>query len=111
MDNNLVPIVLFIGIFATAISAIYYNNRRKERLTLIASGKDASIFGEPEKRKSSWSSLKYGMLAVGIGIGAIVGEIISSYTQMNVQTAYFSMILIFGGSALLIHHVIESKNK
>ncbi len=110
MDVNLIPIVLFAGVFATAISGIYFTNRRKERMSLIASGKDASIFGENEKKRSSWSSFKYGLLAVGLGFGAIVGEVLSKMTTINVQTAYFSMILIFGGLALLVHHKIESKS-
>ena len=52
IDSNLIPIVLFAGIFATIISGIYFGNRRKERMALIASGKEASLFNETEKKPS-----------------------------------------------------------
>ncbi len=109
IDSNLIPIVLFAGIFATIISGIYFGNRRKERMALIASGKEASLFNEAEKKPGSASSLKYGLLLVGLGVGALVGEMLTLASGINTQVAYLSMILLFGGISLLIHYKIAKQ--
>lgn len=111
IDNNLIPIVLFVGIFSTIISAIYFGNRRKERMALIASGKDASLFNEAEKKPGSASSLKYGLLLVGLGVGALVGEMLTLSSNINTQMAYLSMTLLFGGISLLIHYKIAKQTE
>ena len=110
IDSNFIPIVLFIGIFATIICAIYFSNRRKERMAMIASGKDASLFNEAEKKPNWASSLKYGLLLIGIGVGAIAGEILKLNSSINTQVAYLSMILIFGGISLLVHYQIAKQS-
>ncbi len=109
---DLVPIVLFGGIFATIISGIYFGNRRKERMALIASGKDASLFNEAEKKPRTPTSLKYGLLLVGLGVGALMGELLINLSSgINTQVAYLSMILLFGGISLLIHYKIAKQSE
>ncbi len=102
----IVPVAFFGMIFGIVVMVTYYRNKRIERTALIASGKDASIFNE--KEKSSWlSPLKYGIFLVGLALGFIVGDLLATSGAMNETVAYISMILLFGGIALLVFYLIS----
>jgi len=96
-----------ISFFAMVYGIVYLFMRRKERLALIEKGVDASIFEIPKK---SLSSLKWGMLLIGIGIGILLGKILSVYTSLEEEPAFFSMICLFGGIGLIIYHLIARKS-
>ena len=72
-EDVIVPVAFFGMIFGIVVLVTYYRNKRMERTALIASGRDASIFKEEEK-KSKINSLKYGIFLVGVAIGFIVGD-------------------------------------
>lgn len=105
MEDVLVPLVFFGSIAAIIISLSYYKNRRIERTALIAAGKEASIFdyGKPKH----YLSLKYGMLLVGVALGIIVGNAIAQSSGMPEEMAYISMMLLFGGSSLVLFYIIQ----
>lgn len=96
----LIPIALFAMIFGI----VYLIVRKKERLTLIEKGMDASIF---EMQKNGLSSLKWGLLFVGIGVGILLGRTLVAYSCIDEPAAYFSMICLFGGIALILFHIIS----
>jgi F0F1-type ATP synthase membrane subunit c/vacuolar-type H+-ATPase subunit K len=111
-------LVAFIALFATVFGIMYmhYTTRNKERLSLIEKGADASLFNMGKEGKSmfNWGkfTLKIGMLLTGIGIGIIVGAILESAAVFPSEEAgYFSMILIFGGLALVLFYLIDRKSK
>ena len=94
-----------IAFFAMVYGIVYLFVRKKERLALIAKGTDASIF-EPSKQPSS---LKWGLLFVGIGAGILLGKVLAVYTTLEEEPAFFSMICLFGGIGLIIYHLIANK--
>ena len=96
----LIPISLFAMIFGI----VYIIVRRKERLAMIEKGADPSIF---ERGKSSLSSLKWGMLFVGIGVGILLGKVFAAYSCLGEEASMFSMICLFGGLSLVIYHFVE----
>ena len=49
------------------------------------------------------------MLAVGVAIGILLGNILDEFTDMNDEAGYFSMIFFFGGLALVINYFLEKK--
>jgi hypothetical protein len=49
------------------------------------------------------------MLAVGIGIGILVGSLLDSYTALDEEVAFPSMIFLFGGGFLIANAMIEKK--
>ncbi|MCK9218750.1 MAG: hypothetical protein M0P47_01705 [Bacteroidales bacterium] len=103
MNNEfLIP----ISFFALVYGIVYLFVRRKERLALIQQGIDASIF---ESHKNQPSSLKWGLLLVGIGIGIILGKILAVYTTLDEEPAFFSMICLFGGLGLIFYHILAKK--
>ncbi len=102
MENTLVP----LGSFAMVVAIVYILARRKERLSLIQHGADASIL---KMDKASNSSLKFGLLMVGVALGILLGNVISETTSIQEEVAYFSMTLICGGISLLVYYGMMKK--
>lgn len=127
MDFIMVPLICAIT-FAAIYGVFELFVRRKERLTIIeklgdkiqASDLNGKIELPSFGRKLSFNSLKAGCLLAGIGLGLLVGfiistSIISSYADDHwfrgelMSTAYGASVLLFGGIGLLIAFVIEVK--
>ncbi|PWD99064.1 DUF6249 domain-containing protein [Marinilabilia rubra] len=106
----IVPVAFFAMIFGIIVLVTYYRNKRMERTALIASGRDASIFEEEEK-KSKISSLKYGIFLIGIAIGFMVGDSLAMNGVMSEGVSYISMVLLFGGIALLGFYLLTRKKR
>ena len=108
MEEVLIPLIVFSSIFG--IVYVFLNTRNKERLSLIEKGADASLFASKKNYKSNLT-LKFGMLAVGIGIGILIASILDTYTVLDEEVAYPSMIFLFGGLFLVGNAMIEKKDK
>ena len=101
MDQEmLIPIAFFAMVFGIVYIAI----RRKERKQLIEKGMDISLL---EPKHHAPTSLKWGMLFVGVGVGILLGKIFAAYTCLGEEASFFSMICLFGGLALVIYHFVE----
>jgi len=100
--------VLILGVIFSAIyGVIKLLVRRKERLIMIEKGANMpEIKGE----ESMFSALKFGIFFIGIGLGVLAANILCITTKLECQVAYFSMIFLFGGIALIIAHFIEKKD-
>ena len=107
-ESILIPLIVFTSIFG--IFFVWISTRNKERMALIEKGADASLFATKKKNYLNLT-LKFGMLAVGIGIGILMGSIISSYTMLDEGVAFPSMIFLFGGLFLVGNALIEKKDK
>jgi hypothetical protein len=105
MEGLLIP----LGFFASVVLVlyIYYTNRNKERMALIEKGADASLFKARPRTLPAFPTLKLGMFLVGIGVGILMGNIVETLTRLQPETAYFSMILLFGGASLIANFMIE----
>ena len=108
MEAVLIPLIVFASIFG--VFYVFLITRNKERLALIEKGADASLF-ESKKTHRSNLTLKFGMLAVGIGVGILIASILESYTVLDEEVAYPSMIFLFGGIFLVGNALIEKKDK
>ena len=107
-ESILIPLIVFTSIFG--IFFVWISTRNKERMALIEKGADASLFATKKKNYMNLT-LKFGMLAIGIGIGILMGSIISSYTMLDEGVAFPSMIFLFGGIFLVGNAIIEKKDK
>jgi hypothetical protein len=103
---DLTPVLVLGVIFGSIVMLVYLNIRKKERMSLIEKGADASIFAT--KTESS-PSLKWGIFLVGLGVGLLLGYLLEALTGMRAEVAYFSMIFLFGGIGLVIYYFIEQK--
>ncbi len=104
----LIPLIVFSSIFG--IFYVWISTRNKERMALIEKGADASLFATKKKNFTNLT-LKFGMLAIGIGTGILVGSLLSSYTALGKEVAFPSMIFLFGGLFLVGNALIEKKDK
>ena len=101
------PVAFFLMVFGI----VYLFVRKRERLAMLEKGADPSLF---EAKKLVPSSLKWGLLAIGIGVGILLGKIFAAYTCLGEEASFFSMICLSGGISLVVYHLIERqmlKNK
>ncbi len=101
-------ITLIIAFSIFGVIYVWISTRNKERMALIEKGADASLFATKKKSFSN-ITLKFGMLATGVGLGILIGALLVEYTRLIEPVAYFSMIFIFGGTGLIINALIERK--
>lgn len=106
-----VTAIMIVGIiFATIYGLFFLFVRRRERLSLIEKGMDVSAF-TPKNINTSYISLRFGMLFIGVGLGVLLGNILTATTNLNEEVAYFSMVFLGGGIALVANYLIEKKEK
>ncbi len=94
-----------VAFFAMVYGIVYLFVRKRERLALINKGVNATIFESSKEH----SSLKWGLLFVGIGTGILLGKVLAVYTTMEEEPAYFSMICLLGGISLILYHLLARK--
>lgn len=104
---DLTAIFVMAVIFGSVVAIVYLQIRKKERMALLQTNKDASVFDKG--RKCGSSSLKYGLLLTGAGLGILLANILISYRVLSEDVAYFAMIFIFGGTALLVDFFWQRK--
>lgn len=117
MEVAIVFMFLFAVIFG--IFYLFFSTRNKERLALIDKGADASIFMSTDKNRKAapfWKVLilNLGLLAVGVGVGILLGALLSfnfgfsgTYSQRPInyissETFYAASIFLCAGASLLV---------
>jgi len=106
--EEIVPVLVTAIIFGFAYNVIFLLVRRSERMKMLEKGVDASFF-MTKQQTGSQQALKFGLLFIGVAIGILLGSILSETTVLPEEASYFSMIFLFGGLGLVIHHFIEKK--
>lgn len=99
----LIPIIGTIGLFTMIIFLRKYDN--DEKMAMIAKG-----ITPPQRdsfKVNPGHSLRWGFVLVGFGIGLLMGSLLENLTNMDDETANFSMIFIFGGLGLLASYFYQ----
>jgi hypothetical protein len=99
----LIPIIGTISVFTMIVFLRKYEN--DEKMAMIAKG-----ITPPERasfKVNPSHSLRWGFVLVGFGVGLLMGSLLESVTQIDGDTAHFSMILIFGGLGLLASYFYQ----
>ena len=109
MEEVVIPIVLFGSIFG--IVYVYLMTRNKERMAMIDKGMDMSLFVKKhgDEAPMKYWVIKIGFLMIGVALGVMTGSLVSNSGMMNEDSAYPSMILLFGGLALVASYFVERK--
>ncbi len=107
MESTLVPIALFLGIFAMVFGLRYLTN--KERMAMIERG----LAPAQKRRSQPLQSLKWGLMLCGAGAGLLIAFFITDYVLMtsdeHAPAIYFGMIALFGGLGLVISYTFEKR--
>lgn len=106
MVDIVVPVSLFLMIFA--IVYVVFTTRNKERMALIEKGADPKLF-KSEPKGSNYATFKWGLFMVGVAIGVFAGGMFDKYTTLDGPPMYISMILIFGGIALVLAYLLRGR--
>jgi uncharacterized membrane protein YesL len=110
--TGMLAILLIFGGGPALVVLIYYFSRKaknKERMALIEKGVDASIYLKEET--TFHTVLMWGMLMGGIGLGLLLGYILSIYTPMREEIIMPIMALLFGGFGLIGYYVYRRKTE
>ena len=94
----LIPISLFLMIFG--IVYLIFSTRNRERLALIEKGVDASIFLKGSgKGVPAWKIfvVNFAFLLIGTGVGIFLALLITTYTSLEDDAVYPSIIFIMAG--------------
>lgn len=107
-EDIIIPVTFFATIFG--IVYMFLTTRNKERIAMIDKGMDVSLLKKNPNEESQvkYWVIKLGFLMIGIALGILIGSFASSY-GMNEDQAYPSMILLFGGLALISSYFVENK--
>jgi len=106
-EELLIPISLFAAVFG--VIYVYLTTRNKERMALIEKGASAELFNKPVK-EGKWG-LKLGIMAIGVGIGILLANMLVSAQLLDEEVAFPSMIFIFAGIGLVASYYITSRIK
>lgn len=128
---NFIMVPLILGIITLGIYKIFELFAcRRERMAIIerlgdkiSSADLNGKFSLPAYNRSSFSALKGGCLMLGIGLGLLIGFLISASaipgyvnqtnpswnTQQMIGIIYGACVLLFGGAGLLAAFLIENK--
>ena len=98
-----IPIIISLGVFVMVVFLRRYE--KEERLKMIEHGMDPH--SGVQKRKSG--GLKFALVAIGVGVGLLIGNVLDASGLVYEEVAYFSMGFIFGGIGLLVGYIIEAK--
>ena len=105
-EDFLIVLIIFAAIFG--IVFVVAQARNRERMAMIEKGVSPKDF-MTERRPNSYGILKWALLLIGIGFGLFIGSVLSAYTSINEESAYFAAALFFGGAGLFGAFLIAKK--
>jgi hypothetical protein len=74
-------------------------------MAMIEKGINPMNMTKPKTNPSG--TLRFALLAIGAGVGLLVGSVLEKSGLVDDEVAYFSMVLLFGGLGLLISYLIQ----
>jgi len=109
MEGIVIPVSFFLMAFA--IVYISLTTRNRERMAMIEKGVDPKIFTpEPRNLKvSQYVTFKWGLFLVGLAVGLFVGMLLEEYAGLPDGPTIISMILMFGGLALILSYLLRER--
>lgn len=104
--------MLTLGVTVFGIIYINVTARHKERMALIEHDKTAAVFSsnpaDSFHKKSRQNALKYGLVIFGLGIGLVMGFVLSKM-GMPKELSLLAMMLVCGGLGLMLYYRLTEK--
>lgn len=112
MDNDLVSLFLIFGflpLVALTFFILVQRTRHRERIAMIQNGLGESLLN---KKESPFQDvLMWGLLAVGVGFGLLIGYILLNFFSFKDDSILGIMALVFGGLGLIIYFFYKKRSK
>jgi cbb3-type cytochrome oxidase subunit 3 len=107
--NDGITFIFFLGTLLAifGIAYVFLMTRHRERKAMIE--RELILPFLPRKTARSPSTLKFGMLFVGVALGILLGDMLYPNCGLEEGTAYSSMILLCGGISQIANFIIERK--
>ena len=78
-------------------------------MALIEKDQSAELFNK-ENKGANWG-LKIGIMAIGVSLGILLGNVLATAGIVEEQVAFPSMIFMFGGAGLIVSYYLRKKEK
>lgn len=105
---------LFVVIPIVVATVLYYRRKfsHMERMKAIESGaKMSDLVIDNKSDVGKYSTIRFGMLLIGGGLGLLIGLLLQENTRMPEPGGVFSMLFLFAGIGLLAAYFIENKQE
>lgn len=107
-----IEVIIPIAAFAMILGCVYISVTawHRQRMAMIEKG---LVPGSLPSKDPGSRTLRNGMFLVAIGIGLLCGRMLEPLFQKGPDDdnplSYFISVLIFGGAALVLHHIVVSR--
>lgn len=109
--DAMIPIFLFGGI--AAVLWKFFDTRHKERMTIIEKGLVSEdlkyLYAGIRFKTNPFSSLKYGLLALFIGVGILLSTFLAQIYMGSEEQVTAGIIFLFAGLGLITFYAIANK--
>ena len=110
MAELIVPTIFFLVV--GGIIASFVLTRHKERMTMLDRGLSPEdikqLYERSAGRFNPYSSLKWGIVFVSIGLAVVIGMWLREVTYVE-EGIYPALIALLGGAGLIIYYMIIRK--
>jgi hypothetical protein len=101
-----VPLMVFFGAVAYVVKIILDNSTRKKLIDKGMVDENVKYLYLDKPQSQILSALKWGMVAIGVGIAIFIGQMVQYDLREEVT---IGCMLIFGGLALVIYYAIANR--
>jgi len=109
-EEMAVPIFMFACI--AAVWASFILTRHKERMVMIEKGMAAeeikSLYARGAWRSNPLSSLKWGMICIGVGLAILLGMWLRDAYMVS-EGVFPGLIALFGGAGLIVFYFLTPR--
>jgi hypothetical protein len=93
-------------IFAFIVVIVMVEAKRKERMFLLKQGKDPSLAGSKETILSSITYLKWGIIIISVGAGALLGSMLRNIKGVGNDSVFISCLMICSGIGIVVSYLV-----
>jgi hypothetical protein len=101
-----VPLIAFFGVIAYVVKIILDNATRRKLIDKGMVDENVKYLYLDKQKSPILSALKWGMVAIGVGIAIFIGQMVQPDMREEVT---IGCMFIFGGLALVIYYAIANK--
>jgi peptidoglycan/LPS O-acetylase OafA/YrhL len=108
--ENIAVLIPIVTVISSVVLAYYIRKMiHHEKLAMIEKGVSPEFLAA-KKRGQTSTSIRLGLLSIGVGLGFFIGYFLDYHYNME-EVGYFAMLFILGGVGLVISYLIEEKKE